>query len=84
MGGSVPNFGLRLAKSGLHAAAARAIGWNEATVRRKAVRRQFNEQRAYESAMTTLCAKVPAAELDRLLAEGAAMSEDEMYALAVQ
>ena len=78
------HFALRLAKSGQHAVAARLVGWNEAAVRAKDVRRQINEQRAYESNLSILRAKLSAAELERLMAEGATMSEDEVCRLAVE
>ena len=78
------HFALRLAMSGQHAVAARLVGWNEAAVRAKDVRRQINEQRAYERNLSILRAKLSAAELERLMAEGATMSEDEVCRLAVE
>jgi MalT-like TPR region len=78
------HYALRLAKSGRHEVAARLVGWNEAAVRAKDVRRQINEQRAYESNLSILRAKLSAAELERLMSEGAKMSEDEVCRLAVE
>ena len=79
----IDHFALRLARSGQYAAAARVIGWNGATVRAKDVRRQINEQRACESTLAILRAKLPATELERLLAEGARLGEDEVCRLAM-
>ncbi len=77
------HFALRYAKSGRHDVALRLTGWNEETVRRKAVRRQLNEQRAHESTMAIVRAQVPADEVARLLALGATLAEDEICRLAV-
>jgi tetratricopeptide (TPR) repeat protein len=77
------HFALRYAKSGRHDIAAKLTGWNEETVRRKAVRRQLNEQRAHESTMAILRAHLAADELERLLALGATLSEDDICRLAV-
>jgi len=80
----IDHFALRLAKSGRYADAARVSGWNDAVVRAKDVRRQINEQRAYESTQAILRANLSAAELERLLAEGAKLSEDEVSRLATE
>ena len=80
----IDHFALRLAKSGRYADAARVSGWNDAVVRAKDVRRQINEQRAYDSTHAILRANLPAAELERLLADGAKLSEDEVSRLATE
>ena len=77
------HYALRLAKSGHYEAAARVIGWNGAAVQAKDVHRQINEQRACDSTMSLLRANLAAAELERLCADGARMSEDEVCRQAV-
>jgi hypothetical protein len=77
------HFALWIAGSGRISAAARVTGWNEATAQAKNVRRQLNERRAHESAMAILRGKPPAGALDRLLAEGARMREEQVCNLAV-
>jgi predicted ATPase len=75
---------LRLAKVGRHVAAAHVSGWTDAAVRAKGVGRQTNEQRASASALAILRANLPAAELDRLLAQGARMNEDDVCRLVTE
>ncbi len=78
------HYALRLAKTGRYVAAAHVAGWNDAAVHVKGVRRQTNEQRAFESALTLLRANLPVAELDRLLAEGARMNEDDVCRIVTE
>ncbi len=78
------HFALRYAKRGRHDVAARIAGWNDATVRTKDVRRQINEQRAYEHTLAILREKLAADELERLLADGARMTEDDICRLAIE
>ena len=78
------HFALRYAKSGRYDIAAKLTGWNDDTLRRKAVRRQLNEQRAHESAMAILRVQLPGATMEQLLAQGALLSEDEICRLAME
>jgi predicted ATPase len=80
----IDHFALRLAKSGRYAAAARVSGWSDAVVRAKDARRQTNERRAHAKTREILRANLPAAELERLLADGAKLSEDEISRLATE
>lgn len=78
------SFALRYAKAGDYTTAAHLLGWNERAVRTKNVRRQINEQRAYESTLSILRAKLAPRELERLLAEGTKMSEEDVYRRAAE
>jgi predicted ATPase len=80
----IDHFALRLAKSGRYASAARVSGWSDAVVRAKDARRQTNERRAHAKTREILRANLPAAELERLLADGAKLSEDEISRLATE
>ncbi|MCW5612239.1 MAG: adenylate/guanylate cyclase domain-containing protein [Rubrivivax sp.] len=64
-------------KRGRWAAAARALGRADAANAWRGGRREPNEQRAHDQAQALLTAALPAAELQRLLAEGAALGDVE-------
>jgi len=53
-------------------------------VRTKDVRRQINKQRAYEHTLAILREKLAADELERLVADGARMTQDDICRLAIE
>ena len=75
---------LRAAMAGKVANAARVAGHADSTFAAKKTSRQFNEARAHERLHALLREKLHPAELERLLAEGAKMSEDHACRLALE
>ena len=75
---------LRAALAGRLADAARLAGYADSAWRLKKATRQPNEARARERLHAMLREKLDAPELDRLLAEGAELSEDEACRLALE
>jgi predicted ATPase/DNA-binding winged helix-turn-helix (wHTH) protein len=71
-----------LARCGSVERAVRLVGWADALRRARGLRRQPNEQRARNATLALACEGASAADLDRLLAEGAALSEQEAHRLA--
>jgi hypothetical protein len=76
-------FALRTALVGNTAAAARLAGYLDAVFASKAPR-GANEARAHERLTVLLRAKLDAPQLDRLLAEGGSLSEEEACRIALQ
>ena len=74
---TLDHLALRAALAGKLANAARLIGFADSTYKAKATSRQPNEARANDRLHALLCEKLVPDELERLLAEGAKMSEDE-------
>lgn len=74
----------RLAKTGHVDSAARVAGAADLISHGMGEFRAPPEQRAYDSTMVILRAKLLGAELERLMAEGARMSEENIFALAVE
>jgi hypothetical protein len=73
-----------VALTGNTASAARLAGYADAAYTAKATPREANEARARNRLQTLLRESFAAEELDRLLAEGATMSEDEACRLALE
>ena len=71
------HLALRTARAGNVAHAARLAGHEDAALAARDTRRQPNEARARSSLEALLRERLAPAELERLLAEGAKMSEDE-------
>jgi len=71
------SIGLLAFKRGRVAEAARALGRAEAVNARHGYRRQPNEQRQRDELLALLEQALPAAELNRLMAQGAALSDEE-------
>jgi hypothetical protein len=78
------HFALRAALAGKLANAARLAGFTDAAYAAKNSPREPNEARARERLHALLREKLPSGELDRLLANGAKMSEAETYRLALE
>ena len=75
---------LRAALVGKVANAARVAGFADSIFVAKEISRQPNEARARDRLQALLTEKLAAAELERLLAEGAKMTEDEACRLALE
>jgi tetratricopeptide (TPR) repeat protein len=75
---------LRAALAGKVANAARVAGYADSIFAAKRTSRQFNEARAHVRVQALLREKLVPDELERLLAEGAKMSEDEACRLALE
>jgi tetratricopeptide (TPR) repeat protein len=75
---------LRAALAGKVANAARVAGYADSILAAKRTSRQFNEARAHVRVQALLREKLVPDELERLLAEGAKMSEDEACRLALE
>ena len=78
------HLALRVALSGKTADAARLAGYADAAYAAKATPRQANEARACNRLRALLRERLAADELERLLAEGAKLSEDEACRLALE
>jgi tetratricopeptide (TPR) repeat protein len=78
------HLALRAALAGKQINAARISGYADAAYSATAAKRQPNEARALARVRALLGEKLTATELERLLAEGAAMSEDEAVRLALE
>jgi tetratricopeptide (TPR) repeat protein len=72
-----------LARTGRSATAVLVVGWADALRLARGLKRQPNEQRARETTLALARMREPAADLGQLLAEGAALSEDEAHRLAL-
>jgi hypothetical protein len=79
----VDHAALRAALAGKLANAARVAGFADATYVAKKSLRQPNEARAHARLQVLLREKLHPDELERLLAEGAKMSEDEACRMAL-
>ena len=75
---------LRAALVGKIAIAARVAGFADSIFVAKEISRQPNEARARDRLQALLTEKLAAVELERLLAEGATMTEDEACRLALE
>ena len=82
--GAFDHLALRAALAGKRASAARLAGYADAAYAAKATPRQANETRARDRLQTLLRETFAGDELERLLAEGAAMSEEEAVHLALE
>jgi predicted ATPase len=71
-----------LARSGSIDSAVRLIGWADALRLARGLRRQPNEERARDATLALARAVAPAVDVDRWLAEGAALSEQDALGLA--
>ena len=78
------HLALRLALAGNVASAARVAGFTDSTFAAKETSRQPNEARARDRLQALLRDKISLDELERLLAEGTKMSEDEACRLALE
>ena len=78
------HLALRLALAGNVASAARVAGFTDSTFAAKETSRQPNEARARDRLQALLRDKILLDELERLLAEGTKMSEDEACRLALE
>ena len=78
------HFALRCALAGKDNNAALLAGFAAAAHTAKKMFRQPNEARAHEKLHALLRAKLSACELTRLLAEGAKLSEEEAWRLALE
>ena len=81
---ALDHLGVRAVLAGHSENAARLAGYADWTYTAKKSSRQPNEARARERLRALLRAKLVPNELERLLAEGAAMSEDEAVRLALE
>lgn len=77
------HFALLALKRGRVADAARVLGRAEASSPERGVAREGHEQRSRDAAMAGLRQALPAGELDRLLKEGAALSEADVARIAL-
>jgi tetratricopeptide (TPR) repeat protein len=82
--GAFDHLGLRAALAEKTASAARLAGYADAAYAAKATPRQANETRARDRLQTLLRERLSVDELERLLAEGAAMNEDDACRLALE
>jgi hypothetical protein len=80
----VDHVALRAAMAGKVANAARLAGFTDSIFAAKETSRQPNEARARKRLQALLREKLAPDELERLLAEGAKMSEDEACRIAVE
>ena len=80
----IDHVGLRAALAGKVANAARLAGFADSAFAAKESSRQPNEARARDRLQVLLGEKLASDELERLLAEGAKMSEDEACRLALE
>jgi tetratricopeptide (TPR) repeat protein len=71
-----------LARCGSVESAVRLIGWADALRLARSLRRQPNEERARGATLALARAGASAADLERMLAEGAALREEEAHRLA--
>lgn len=71
-----------LARTGSTEAAVRLVGWADALRFARGLRRQPNEQRARDAALALARARDPGVRFASLLAEGAALREEEAHRLA--
>jgi predicted ATPase/DNA-binding winged helix-turn-helix (wHTH) protein len=78
------HLALRAALAGKVADAARLTGFVDSAHAAKEATRQPNEMRAHARVRTLLLGKLAPEEVDRLLAEGAKMSEEEACRLALE
>jgi hypothetical protein len=78
------HLALRAALAGKQINAARIAGYADAAHLATAAKRQPNEAHALARVRALLGEKLTATELERLLAEGATMSEDEACRLALE
>jgi predicted ATPase/DNA-binding winged helix-turn-helix (wHTH) protein len=78
------HLALRAALTGKLADAARLLGYADSTFAAKQQPREPNEARARKRVQTLLRDQLAPVELERLLAEGAHMSEDEACRIAVE
>ena len=81
---ALDHLALRAALAGKLANAARLAGYADSAHAAKEASRQPNEARARDRLQALLREKLAADELERLLAEGARMSEDEACRLALE
>jgi predicted ATPase len=81
---TMDHVALRTALAGSAANAARLAGFSDSTHAAKEALRQPNEARAHARLRALLREKLAADELERLLAEGEKMSEDEACRLALE
>jgi predicted ATPase/DNA-binding winged helix-turn-helix (wHTH) protein len=82
--GAFDHLALRAALAGNTASAARLASYADAAYAAKATPRQANETRARDRLQTLLRETFTPDELERLLAEGATMSEEEAVRLALE
>ncbi len=80
----VDHVALRAALAGKMATAARVAGYADSTFAAKETSRQPNEARARARLQALLHEKFAADELERLRTEGATMSEDEAWRMALE
>lgn len=78
------HLALRAALAGRSADAARVAGFSDSVRTAKQAAREPNEARAHERLQALLRARFPPEQLERLMAEGAKMSEDEACRLALE
>ncbi|HEX9302513.1 MAG TPA: hypothetical protein VF959_09215, partial [Casimicrobiaceae bacterium] len=78
------HLALRVALAGQTASGARLAGYSDAAYAAKATPREANEARARDRLQALLRERLDESELERLLAEGATMSEDEACRLALE
>jgi hypothetical protein len=71
-----------LARCGSVESAVRLVGWADALRLTRGLRRQPNEERARDATLALARAGASAADLERMLAEGAALREEEAHRLA--
>jgi hypothetical protein len=76
-------FALLALKLGRAEAAARALGRSRAVIGATSDARDINERRAHDDALADLQGRFPPDALERLFAEGAALSDDEAARQAV-
>ncbi|HET7032170.1 MAG TPA: adenylate cyclase, partial [Casimicrobiaceae bacterium] len=82
--GAMDHLALRAALAGETASAARIAGYADAAYVAKATPRQGNEARARSRLDTLLRERLATEALERLLVEGAKLTEDEAVRLALQ
>lgn len=77
------HFASYLARTGNGEAAVRLVGWADALRAARGLRRQPNETRARETSLARVREVIDEKEVERLLADGAALSDDEVHRLAL-
>jgi predicted ATPase/DNA-binding winged helix-turn-helix (wHTH) protein len=82
--GAMDHLALRAALAGTVATAARIAGFTDALCAAKRASRQTNEARARNRLQALLCQSLSPDDLGQLLTEGAALSEDEAFRLALE
>jgi len=77
------HFASYLVRTSRTEAAVRLVGWGDAVRKAKGLRRQPNEQRARDTVLALARERDPAIDLGPLLADGAAMRDDEAHRTAL-